>query len=216
MKKIGYLLFIILMLFVINVKADETCDKTELARLKELAKKVEFDYNYKIVDDLAKFSITAYNLSDELKVMIIEDYYMDKYQRFYSKNSNTATIDNFIGGEKVLITIKAFVPNWCSGETLLTKTIKLPYYNFYYDEIRCSGMEDFKYCRQLIDTNINEDQFNAQYDAYLKSKMVIEEEKTEVKSNWNLLIIIGLIVGALMVLVGITALIIKRRKRNSL
>ena len=46
MKNIKYVLLVILLFFAINVKAAETCDTKEYNRLKELAKKVEFDYDY--------------------------------------------------------------------------------------------------------------------------------------------------------------------------
>ena len=216
MKRIKYVLLILLVLLTINVKAEENCEKSELTRLKELAKKVEFDYDYKLIDDKANFSITAYNLNEDLKVMIIDDYYLDKYRLFDDNSNHKNTINNFESGEKVIITIKAFVPNWCSGETLLTKTIKLPYYNKFYNEEKCLGLEDFKYCKKLIDSDINETQFDEQYNEFLKTKVVEEEEKIAKKSNWTLIIIIGSIVVALMILVGITMIIVRKRRRNSL
>ena len=216
MKKIKYVLLILLVLLTINVKAEEKCEKNELTRLKELAKKVEFDYDYKLIDDKANFSITAYNLNDELKVMIIDDYFLDKYRLFDDNSNHKNTIGNFESGEKVLITIKAFVPNWCSGETLLTKTIKLPYYNKFYSEEKCLGVEDFKYCNKLIDSNIDKSQFDEQYNEFLKSKVVEEEEKVVKENNWTLIIIIGSIVVALMILVGITMIIVRKKRKYSL
>ena len=41
-------LFVVLLLFTFNVNASKECEKTELNRLKEVAKKVEFDYDYKL------------------------------------------------------------------------------------------------------------------------------------------------------------------------
>ena len=216
MKRIKYLVFILLALLTINVQAADKCDSKEFTRLKELAEKVEFDYDYKMVDDQARFSITAVNLNSDLKVLIIEDYFLDKYKQFKDNSSHTATIDNFLPGERVVVTIKGFVPNRCSGKTVLTKTIKLPYYNYYYNEEKCKGHEDFKYCKLLISNNISQSSFNTQFEAYLKSK---ENKSTEVipKTNtWRLLITIGIIVGILAVLVGIAMYIVRRRKKNSL
>ena len=216
MRKIKYILFILLMLITFNVKAENTCEKDELNRLKELAKKVQFDYDYDIVDGQAKFYIKAVNLNQDLKVLIIEDYYNDKYKEFVDNSTHTATINNFHSGEKVVITIKGFVPNWCSGKTLLTKTIKLPYYNYYYSYEKCFGYEDFKYCKPLINENINQTQFDKQFETYLIEKGMAKEEVVIVETNWKLIIIIGSIVIVLAILVGIISLIVKRRKKNSL
>ena len=204
------------MLITFNVKAEESCAKDELNRLKELAKKVEFDYDYKMVDGIAKFSIKAVNLNRDLKVLIIEDYFMDKYKEFKDNNAHTATLDNFASGEKVVITIKGFVPNRCSGKTVLTKTVKLPYYNYFYDADKCLGNEDFKYCKILIDTNINQTQFDQQFNAYLEAKANVPQEVVPQKTNWKLIIIIGSIIVVLAILVAIVSFIVKRRKKNSL
>ncbi len=217
MKKIRYLIFVLLVLLSINVKAANKCETKEFDRLKELAKKVEFDYDYKMVKERAMFSITAVNLNSDLRVLIIEDYYADKYKEFKNNDTHTATLDNFYPGDKVVITIKGFVPNWCSGKTVLTKTIKLPYYNYFYDEEKCRGNEDFKYCKVLIDSDISQKTFDTQFKNYLKNKE--NNNKPEVKhgiDTFTLLIIIGSIVGALAVIVLVTLYIIKRRKKNSL
>ena len=73
MKKI---VLLILILFSFNVYAD-TCDNNELKRLKDLAEKVEFSYDYEIKNEVLEdgsnfpvfnFSITANNLNEDLKV----------------------------------------------------------------------------------------------------------------------------------------------------
>ena len=216
--KLRYLFFIILMLLVINVKAEEKCERKELNRIRELARKVEFDYDYELVDGVAKFSVKAVNLNEDLKVLIIEDYYMDKYVEFKDNSTHTATIDNFNSGDKVVITIKGYVANRCSGETLLTKTIKLPYYNYFYNEDNCEGNEDFKYCKLLVDTNISQKIFDSQYTSYMMNKNAVKEEKIveEDRTNRKLLRIIGYIMVSGGVLAGATMIIVGKIKRNSL
>ncbi len=217
MKKIGYFLFIILILFTINVRAEDRCDATELKRLKELAKKVEFDYDYKMVNDKAVFSINAVNLNPDLKVMIIEDYFNDKYKEFKDNSTHTATLNNFQSGEKITITIKGYVSNWCSGRTLTTKLVKIPYYNYNYDEAKCKGHEDFKYCKLLLDNNISKAEFDKQYELYLKrgeGKVTPIVEPT--KDNTTLYIIIGASVLVIAIIVLVVRYIIQRRKKNSL
>ena len=217
MKKIWILLFTLMMLFTINVKAEDRCDSKELSRLKELAKKVEFDYDYKLVDGKAVFSINAVNLNEDLKVLIIEDYYAEKYQEFKDNANHTATINNFQPGEKVTVTIKAFVVNFCSGKTITTKLVKLPYYNYNYDEAKCKGHEDFKYCKLLIDKDISKEEFDKQYEAYLnkgENKVTpVEEPK---KDNTQLYLIIGAVVLSLIVIIVCIRYLINTRKKNRL
>ena len=169
MKKVRYLLLSLLLIVTFNVKAAESdCKKEENDRLKALANKIEFDYDYKLVDEKAVFSINAVNLNEDLKVLIINDYYNDDYKEFKDDGTHKATLSGFEPGKKITITIKGYVPNWCSGKTIMTKTIKLPYYNYYYDEEKCAGNEDFKYCKQLIDVNLTKSEFDKQFELYLK------------------------------------------------
>ncbi len=217
MKKIKYILLVLLLVLAVNVNASSNCESKELARLKDIAKKVEFDYTYKLENGKAIFAINAVNLNKELKVLIIDNYYESKYKEFADNSSHTATINNFEGGSKVTITMKAFVPNWCSGETLLTKIIKIPYYNDNYDEEKCKGHEDFKYCKLLVDKKLSQEEFNKQYETYLKNHEKNEKPiNNDTENNNQLYFIIG---GSVLVIVLTTFLvmsIVKRKKKNSL
>ena len=218
MKKIKYLLLIILVLLSFNVKAaDDDCEKEEMNRLKELAKKIEFDYDYKLVDGTAVFSVSAINLNDDLKVLIIEDYLTSKYKQFKNDGTGKGTLNDFKSGEKVVITIKGYVANFCSGKTVTTKTVKLPYYNYYYDADKCKGYEDFKYCKQLIDSNITKESYDNEFALYLKNKEAKQQEdvKDEEKDNTKIYIIIGVVSGVLAI-GAITMIIRNVKKKNAL
>ena len=140
------------------------------------------------------------------------------YKEFKDDGTHKATLSGFEPGKKITITIKGYVPNWCSGKTIMTKTIKLPYYNYYYDEEKCAGNEDFKYCKQLIDVNLTKSEFDKQFELYLKSQQ--KEEKPEVvtepeKDN-TLYIMIGGAVLVVIIIIIVVSNIIKRRKKNML
>ena len=218
MRKIKYLIIIVFVLFCVNVKADEKCATDELNRLKELAKKVEYSYDYKVSEDGVDFSITVTNLNQDIKVMIIEDYYRDLFKEFLDTDgSHSGTLNGFHSGDKVQITIQGFVPNRCSGKKLLTKTIKLPYYNFYYDDEKCKGNEDYKYCKLLIDDNITEKKFNNGLAEFVKNRNKNNiEEKVETNNSGKIVMIVGVIAFAVAVIIVIVKLIEKRRKKNSL
>ena len=215
MRKI-YLLLIIVVLFSFNINvAGAECEKEEMTRLKELARKIEFDYDYKLVNDKAVFSINAINLNEDLEVLIVEDYWSLNYKEFKDDGTKKGTLNNFNPGEKVVITIKGYVDNWCSGKTVLTKTVKLPYYNYFYDSEKCRGNEDFKYCKQLIDSNITKESFENEFALYLKNKENKPKEEEKEKDNTTIYIIIGIVSGILAI--GAIIMIIRNtKKKNSL
>ena len=216
MKNIKAIILVIILLLTMNVKADSTCDSKEFKRLKDLAKKIEFDYGYTIENEDIDFYIHAVNLNEDLKVLIVYDYFNDDYKEFVGKKE--ATLNGFKTGEKVIITISGFVPNSCSGEVVLTKTIRLPYYNLFYDRNKCVGNEDFKYCKELINDNITQSDYDDAFELYLKNKEESKIKETYEKEveNTKLHIIIGSIVVALVLISALVIYIIKRIKKNSL
>ena len=220
MKRVKYVLLIIVVLLSVNVnaKVEDHCEKDELARLKELAKKVEFDYEYKMVDGKPVFTINAVNLNEDLKVLIVENYYSQNYKQFKGDKNNRGSLDGFSEGERVKVTMYGFVPNWCSGKEVYTKTVKLPYYNYYYSEEKCKGYEGYKYCRQLTDVKISEQTFENGLATYKKNKEKQEPIQEPVEDNTKKYILIG--VGSAIVGIAAAVLIIRNvsriKKRNSL
>ena len=218
MKKMKFILLVILLMLTFNVNAASNCDKNEMARLKELAKKVEFDYEYELVDGKPIFSINAINLNADLKVVIMENYYNQQYKEFKNDGNNRGTLKNFEAGERVTVSMYAFVANWCSGEKVYTKNVKLPYYNYFYSEEKCKGYEGYKYCKQLIDTNISEKTFENGLEAYKKNNETKPVEPVKEESNTTKYIIIGAI--SLIVAIGAIVLVVRNisriKKKNSL
>ena len=223
MKKILYVIMMVISLFLINVQADEEsdfkCEGEERQRLKNLASKLEYTYSFrKNEDDVIDFSITISNLNEDLKIIITDDLARDD-KEFKYNDSKVVTKSGFSSGQRVNIAIKGFVVNWCSGETISTKLLKVPYYNYNYDEEFCKDNSDFKYCKELLDTKITQDEYDSAYNKYINKKEKTEEPEKQEESdtgNWNLLIIIGSIVGVLLVIVLVGIIIIRRRRKNAL
>ena len=217
MKKI---VLIILLLFTINVYAGN-CDSNEFKRLKALAEKIEFTYDYDIKKDentgyeYADFSVTAVNLNKDLKVMIIYDYYKDQYSEFLYNKDLKSTLNGFVSGENVKITFKAYTSNDCSNKTILTKNIKLPYYNYFYEEDFCKDNKSFKYCNILIDKDINYNDYINAKNTYLSSEEENNVERITEKNNSNYIyIIVGII--SLIVFIITIYFLFKRKEKNSL
>ena len=224
MKKILFIFITFLLLLSVNVHADDTCTKEELARLKELAEKVEINYDYEFKEvkqngEILKypiFSLTATNLNRELKVLIIENYLEQKYKEFKDGDKTTATIKDFKEGDKINITIKAFVPNKCSGKTVGSKTIKIPYYNKYSEEELCSHFPESKYCSEFTEKIVTLNEFNNEMIKYMENQKVEPEINDEKNDSWSSLVIIATIIGVLIIIIVIATIIVKKRRKNSL
>lgn len=223
MKKI---VLIILLLFTINVYAG-SCDSNEFKRLKALAEKIEFTYDYDIekteyeeglLYDIDN-RITASNLNSELKVLIYEDYYKDIYKEFKYNSTGKSTLSGFNQGEKVVVTIEGYVNNECSGKTILTKTINIPYYNTFYDGDECKENKDFIYCKnEMTDNLVTRSAFNSKLNEYLSDSNIEDKETNNNEKKLDITTLI-LIISSIAIILAL-AIIIKafrnERKRNSI
>lgn len=249
LKKIYKIIFVLCFVFFgQNVYADNKCASDELSRLKKLAEKVEFDYDYEkrivTIDQSEKityadFYITAYNLNPDLRVVIEKNIYTDNAIVFKDGDKTTVRKGPFYEGDKVVIKIQAYVDNDCSSKTLLTKTIRLPYYNKYHelaycDKIResdacstkgyewlCDIINSFKYCEELLEKKITEKDFNdevtrinTEYEhiAYRDASKFITGDKQNNNFSKTMLITIGVIV--IIVVIAVSLLIVKKKKKK--
>ena len=216
-------LFLFLMLFSFNVYAG-TCSKEELARLKDIANKVELTYEYKKVYKKQNgqtlmahyYTVIASNLNKEIKANYEVNYLTGDYEEFKRDSNNMGKVEGFEDGENVVVTIRAYTSDGCSGKELAKKTIKMPYMNpFYYYYSDCEKYPDFKYCKPLVESKISQETFNNELKRYYKIDSGIEEENSEKKVNSNLvLIIVGIVVFLLLLVLAFV--ITKRKKKNSL
>ena len=183
---------LIILLFTINVKGIEkdTCDKTELKRLKEVASHLTFTYEFheeKTSDGKigGKFDIIVDNITSEIKPLIIYSWDFLEYDEFVPNGNGTARRSGFISGQKVKITVKAYVKNDCSGKDLMTKTIALPYVNRFIGTEECKAHPEFKYCiNKLMNANISENTFKTEYNKYIKEQekgsLVMKVDNTKI------------------------------------
>ena len=227
MKKIVLFTVTVVMFYCFNIYAD-SCETSELSRLRDISNHVEFSYDYDIkkedyeqgvlVDVNNK--ITAVNLNPEIKVLIYEDYYKDKYKEFKYNDSKMATLSGFSEGEKVTVTIEAYVANKCSGKKLLTKTINIPYYNTFYNSEECEENREFEYCKkEIVNSIISSKDFYNKLELYKNGAKEIGNDSVDVTNNTSnnnsLLIVIGIVVSVIIITV-VVVFIKKKRKKDLL
>lgn len=221
-KFIKFFLFYFLLLVTFNV--DALCDASELERLKNISLKVDFSYTYKIdniKDDsgsytIPNFSITAVNLDKELKVLVINDYYSNDYREFKFNGNREYTLNDFNNNENVVVTFKALTNNECSGKTVYTKKIDLPFYNSFFDSEECKEYPEFKYCKRLLDNSVSSNTFDKELENYKKS-LNESPTKNNVFSKQKYLIVGVILIFIIITIVILFIVKIKREKeKNSL
>lgn len=229
MKKVFIKIFIIMMLlfiFDINTNA-KTCEISEINRLTNLAKKIEFSKEVGIYNNpsplcpdckMAAYDIEALNMNDDLLVRIVDEENPNLYYNQFKKDKNNRYILKGYGSGQVSIYIYAFVENECSGRIIKRTTLKLPYYNPYTGNEECKNYPDFKYCKnEFLDYDLSYESFLKDLKSYQK-----EEEKAnnfKLTSEYGTKGLIIILVIIFIVLGGITFGIIyftKKKKREEL
>ena len=209
MKKIKYLVPILLFCLFINVKAMDECTSGEINRLRELADKVEFKIDYKIIEDeeykkmgfddyfQVLYTINVINSDNDLKI-----YYRDVNDNDYELlNLENIQNINFYENQKVQFQIYSYTTNLCTNELLKTITLDFPIYNkyFYLNKEKCLKNPDFKYCQEFFD---NEEKTTEEIDKllndYLNGKTDLNGEITKSNFNIYLILIIVLIFSGLI------------------
>ena len=218
MKRIKYIIAILIFIMCLNVDALTECSTSELNRLNELAKNIDFSYEYQVeevkpmesseeVNFEVKYKITAHNLPADLIIRINSD----NNNRFTEKNN---TVDGFLNGENVKVDTLAYTSNLCSGKVISTKTINLPYFNIWSLRDECEENKDFKYCQEYGRYNISEDTFLKELEDYKNKPLIDKVVKNESVNNF--LKQYGIYIGALafLVIVGAVTFVIVNKKRN--
>lgn len=225
MRKI--IVFLVLFFFI-GVNAE--CNKDELARLKNNAKNIEIYFTYEIKEKkegnsvlykYGEYTLNATNVNDDTRVLVYEDYYSNKYKVF-KKSNGISTLTPFYDGEKVTVTIEAYVNNECSGEKLATKIVKLPYYNEFSQNNLC-GNDNVFYnsacCNEIVESKFSDyEKFKKCLDNYYKEEYLStvdfnEHIEEDVKSPIPLKLII-IVIAIIILILGIIIIISRKIKKS--
>lgn len=227
MKKIKYLLILLLIISFKNVSAIDNCTSSEMTRLRELANNVEIKYEDKVeeiweVNDENATSESFVGVNVVYK-LVINNYNSD-LKLYIKLNNNEKKIisveelenKNFYETDNIQIEIYSLTNNLCTDELLRTITIKLPIYNqFYYShKEECIKYPDFKYCEEFLDlTNVDFDKINAEFEKYLSNQNDVRINN-DIKINKYLLI--GGIVAIVMIITVLSLWKKNKKKKDDL
>lgn len=183
MKIYKYSLLIILsfILVPITIKG-AVCSNSEKVTYQSLAKNISMSYEYTEENENAQFYATFTNVP--------EGFYLknlDTKETYYYTGSEM-TIGGLEQGKKYRYGIYTTAFG-CDSILLYTHYLNLPYYNPYYKDEICSGIENFKYCNKWINKKITYEEFKENVGKYLnKNNNVEKEEKIENISLFDILI----------------------------
>ncbi len=174
MKKLFWFSIMLFLTFFLPYKVNAECSDKEIIRLQNLAKNVNYSYEYN--ENTKKFSITFNNLKKDI---VLKDDYNN---RNYNVDGEVTFNDRYSNTYRFYIYAK---DNKCINDVLTTKVIKLPVYNNYYNNSLCQGIEDYSYCNKWINNNVSYDIWYKKVTEYRKTIQDTKENKKEVKGIFD-------------------------------
>lgn len=205
MKKVLFILLFIVMFFNINVvDADDICSDEELAREKEIANNISYNYKFVGTDDnivgIQTYSINFSGITDGM-------YIVDTSYKYRANNdSDIIYIDS---GKRNFMVLS----DKCFGKIIRTIQLDLPKFNEYSLEEECNNLNNkIKYCNPWYQGDIGSRDF---YDAIRSYNEQVNDNKTIKDKVMDMLVDYYYIVIPIFVLVLIIFIFIIWKKHNN-
>lgn len=163
MKKI-LLIMLLFMPFFINAECDRELHKSYIT----YANDISYDTEYSLGKE--RFTVTLYNVIDEMKVV-----YNNKN---YTAVNNEVVIDNIKQGTRM--DIRVFAEDGCN-ESVRTIVINQPYYNIFYGSSLCNDyVNKITYCtHKFTNTEVTEKLIKTAIENYEHEMVPVEKPPEE-------------------------------------
>lgn len=237
-KTLMFMLFLMLITFSLNVKA-ETCSDQDKANLLEQASKVTSNYkledektkmifvdpdtNEKFEEDriTQKFVINIYNITEDLYIKIFDDKTQEHtYINYSDTKEGTYTFETNNLDDIIIYTYEVYSNKGaCSGEVLKTLVFKKPKRNPNAQYELCNELEDHPSCQKYIteDIPLNPNELQKIYQEKVSSEETTnKKELKEGTDNFFKENYIYVISGAGALVIVTTVIVIIKRKRSAL
>lgn len=210
MKKI--LLILCIVLLPLSVKA--SCSYSDINSLKQKATNISFGYDYIENDNNVKFSVTMTNMSPDLYIHDVvknQDYYY---------NDSELTINDYDAGVNLQYQIYPTNSD-CRYTLLLTRYLNLPYYNHFYKDSICAGLENYQFCKKWSLVNLSYEQLKTNIEQYKNKGTINASDKTKVyvplyKKTIQFIIQYYYALLVSLVVIGIACIIYLKKKEKNL
>lgn len=177
MKKIG--LFIISLILLTPLSVQAQCSTAEIVRLQKIAGNVNFKVDYTENYPIVKFHITISNMHPDIKIFDIHKgeiytYGMDP------ANPSEITIYNYDEDRTLEYIIYSTYAS-CPDEIVFKNYVTLPFYNHYYKNEQCQGLQGYKLCQKWEKNELNYAEFTETITEYKNSHKI--PDSTEQKND---------------------------------
>lgn len=176
MKK-GRKIFIILVLFVCCPKTVKAllCENIDKVRYQDLAKNISYSYDAIEQNGNVKFTVTFSNIP---KGFAIKNATLNNW---YSYKSSELKIANLKSNKNYRFDIYVETDDGCNNISMYTFNVNLPYYNKYYADSLCKGIEQYKLCQKWVNAQYTYDEWKKQVNKYRESLQ--QERPNEEEEN---------------------------------
>ena len=211
LKKIKYLVLMIICMCVVPLTTHAQCDYQRLAELSRIASNVQFNYTYEMVDSYPNFSVILSNLTNDI-------YIVDNFGKIFSGSEEF--INPYKEGNTITFTFYSNDAN-CQGEELTKRYVSLPEFNPRYNTDECKLYPEFSLCQMWTNTSFSAEQFAIQLENYkqqLNASSILNAEPKG--SSWDVILsflsnnaLIFSIIG-ILVLISICILIVRKIRHS--
>ena len=167
------ILLVALFIFCPKVEA-VVCDNAKMVNYQEIAKNITYTYNFNESNNT--FDVTLTNVDSNFHFINVETN-----ERYENSGSET-TLNNLNQGTSYKLGVYTNDID-CRNSRLYTIYIALPYYNPYYNDELCSGIENYKYCKKYITFSLTREQFEERVKSYINKQIGVAD--TEEKHDDN-------------------------------
>lgn len=142
------------------------CEYSVVSRMKSIVKNINISYDYSIIDNEPKFSVTINNITPDIYFF---DTVTNKNYYYGDTNNGEITIYNYNNGG----TYKFYSNNSsCYGLSLGNKYYKFPQYNIYYTDPLCADIPNYSLCQKWTSVNYSREEFE---EMVIEYKTVYED-----------------------------------------
>ena len=156
-KRLVLLLFLFFSMSRVNAAA---CDNALKVDYQNRATNISYTYTYN--DSNNTFNILFTNITDGLFLMDMNN--MKEY-----RNNAEITVYNAIPGNRYRFGVFTSDDNPCKHSSVYNIYVSLPFYNPYYNDALCDGINNYKYCKKFVKKNITYDEFKENVVNYRNS-----------------------------------------------
>lgn len=175
MKKYFYYLVFIAILFASPLIVNAECTYSEKVRLQKIAGNINFSYDFEEKVNTGEvtgieFFITIANIHPDIyiKDMLKNTVYS------YNANSSIVRSGDYISGITAVFNIYSNTES-CKNELIYIKYVNLPFYNRYYTDAACKGIEGYELCQRWQTTGLTYSQFIKKINEY-KESLIVDEK----------------------------------------